>query len=277
MPDRRPRSEADLAELVEDLTATLDDLRRDVDPEVARRPGPRPPGPRDLIRFTESYTIPTLIALLEAAVRSLELLGATLRLADGRGVDTDREGPTVDLGFGLGGSGGARTAVRDRALSRVDDALGELQTALEGGEPTDETSRELLADARELREEIDSRLGESRDRERDRRRQRRPGSGSSAGHEIPVRGSDPTGRADSGSDLRSGDEDAEDASGVDVDAELQSIREEVSAELDEEFAEDVTVEEEPDRADRETDTDEGGDADDERKRRDEDEGAGEGV
>jgi len=98
--DRRvARDERDLTALVEELSATLDALRDAVgepDSPEGRRiagrdrgvaPGPAPPTPRELLRFSEQYTIPTLIALLESGIRSLELLRATLRLLDGRGIE----------------------------------------------------------------------------------------------------------------------------------------------------------------------------------------------
>ncbi len=173
---------AELVELVDELERTLADLRAAVDegpPPERRRDGPtlpEPPSPRELLRFTETYTIPTLVTVLEAAIRALELLAGAIRVLDGRD-------PRPSETRGSGGSGiltDVSTVARDRAaeeaaergreaLDRVDDALVELQRAYEG-EPPDEDARRLLADARDLRAEIDDRLAasDSEDDEPDR-------------------------------------------------------------------------------------------------------------
>jgi hypothetical protein len=191
-----------LVELVDELERTLAELRAAVDegPPRRRRDGPtlpEPPNPRELLRFTETYTIPTLVALLEAAIRALELLAGAIRLLDGRD-------PRPSEAHGSGGSGiltDVSTVARDRAaeeaaergreaLDRVDDALVELQRAYEG-EPPDEDARRLLGDARDLRAEIDDRLAAS----------------------------------DPGDDERDRSADGADAPTVDVDAELASLKE----------------------------------------------------
>ena len=227
------REDPELAALVEELSATLESLQDTFDrPAGGRRvgppgpPGPAPPSPRELLRFTERYTIPTLISMLEAGVRSLELLGATLRLLDGRGLET------------------ASPATRERVesvgrttLDRVDRALSELGSAVEG-EPTDPDARDLLADARALRDEIDDRLreaeGDRTRREGDGTARRTSGRATAAGRNIPVRSG--TDRADGRGGETTGD-DADDANDddevpVDVDAELDSIREDVARERD---------------------------------------------
>jgi hypothetical protein len=212
VPDR---SEAELATLVAELRETLDQLGDSVE----RDRDPTPPGPRELLRFTESYTIPTVIALLESAVRALELLQATLRLVDGRGVE--RRERTGEVGRGAGAVG--RTTV-----DNVDRALSGLTAALEGEAP-EGPARDLLADARALREEVDERLRESEwerggARERggegdtDRRR-----SADDGGHRIPVVAEGETPPMDVGTE-------DEHPQTVDVDAELASIRDEVARE-----------------------------------------------
>lgn len=159
----------DLAELVTELEATLRQLRTEVD--ESGRPAtrgsrraqpslPRPPSPRELLRFTETYTIPSVVAVLEAAIRALELLAGAIRLLDGRDPRTperrDRDG--ADVLADVSAAAGERAATSGReALARVDDALAELQRTYEG-DPADPTARRLLADARALREEIDDRL-----------------------------------------------------------------------------------------------------------------------
>ncbi len=74
----------DLAAAAADLAASLEALRDDVAPRPRRGPFglPRPPRPVELLRFADDHAIPTVIALLEANVRALELLRAALRLAD---------------------------------------------------------------------------------------------------------------------------------------------------------------------------------------------------
>jgi hypothetical protein len=134
--------DTDLIRLTTDLARSLRDLQRELEP----RRGPRPPTPRDLLRFTDEVAIPATILVLETNVRALRLLQRAIRLADGgRASDTE-------------------TAVRERAadisrttLERLDSALADVQDAIEG-RPTDDDARELLDEARTLRDEIDERL-----------------------------------------------------------------------------------------------------------------------
>lgn len=128
--------------VADELATTLRDLRTELRNE--RRPF-RPPTPRQLLRFTDEYTIPALIASLEAAVRTLELLRGAIRLVEGRPALPHRDRPNV-------------AAAGHATLDRLDALLADLQDAFEG-EPTDPEARELLADARELRDELDDQLG----------------------------------------------------------------------------------------------------------------------
>jgi hypothetical protein len=205
---RRSGGNDDLAALVTELEETLRELRTEVDGNGRRGPPgrgrsrsrtgesalPRPPSPRDLLRFTETYTIPTVVAFLEAAIRGLELLAGAIRLLDGRDPRSpdrrDRDGGAILADVST--AAGERAAASGReALARVDDALAELQRTYEG-EPEDPTARRLLADARELRGEIDERLA-ARD----------PTDGTSRDERAPERDRGPT---------------------VDVDAELESLK-----------------------------------------------------
>ena len=258
--DRAPRDDQDLAALVDELSTTLEALRDAADDE--RRPvrrssrpprpfggrGPTPPTPRELLRFTEQYTIPTFIALLESGVRSLELLRATLRLLDGRGIET--------------ASPEARERVESvgrTTLDRVDAVLSDVGSAIEGGEPTDPDARDLLADARALREEIDRRLRETEASERGRERERGDGrdwDGSArrasgrapaTGREIPVRAAE----EDESADGEDGENEEDENPPVDVEAELDTIRRDVRGEADEDVPAD------PGNGSEETD--EGGD------------------
>ncbi|WP_254544045.1 DUF7547 family protein [Halomarina pelagica] len=231
--------EDDLLALLDDLADTLDALREELDAEdaterrtrradrgvPARDPMPRrptPPRPGEFVRFTEEYTIPTLIAFLEANVRALELLRGVLRLAGGRGLPaTDRENERV------------ATAGR-RALDGVDAVLDDLQDAFEG-RPTDENARTLFDDARALRREIDDAIaGRTIDRDartarayrdRDRGRDRRPRRDSTDPISIAV-------TDETADDEDETDGEASAASEVDVDAELDAIRRDVRPDED---------------------------------------------
>lgn len=191
------RDDEELAVLLADLERTLTDLREAVDEDVRGelRPRRRPPTPREILRFTEEYTLPTAIALLEATVQSLELLRAVLRLV---------------------GPGSTADDVRDRLRARrgpetdaLRDALADLRDALTGADlPEDSAAGSILVDARELTAEIDSRLDEAAaDRRRERESTRR-------GVAIDV------------------EEETDDA--VDVESELASIKESVEEENGEE-------------------------------------------
>lgn len=86
------------------------------------------------------------------------------------------------------------TAASEATLGRLDDALAELGRAIEG-RPGNEEAAELLDEARVLRAEVRSRLADRRDPAEER----------------------PRGRAD------------DDTTGIDVDAELESIKDELGA------------------------------------------------
>jgi len=227
----RERSDADLAALVVELRETLDELQGTVG---ADQPGP--PSGRDLVRFTESYTIPTLVAILEASIQALELLQATLRLVDGRPLDPERRRGSSEAAARVGSVGRA-------TVDRVDAALSELTAALEG-EPPEGEARDLLDEARALRAEVDERLRTAESARRDERRERlgRPRSAARTGragavgpsddesHDIPVssEGESPADTEDDNAD-RTDTEDVDPVT-IDVDAELESIREEVEDE-----------------------------------------------
>lgn len=206
----RPRDDADLGTLVTDLERTLRDLQgvlgRDEDRTRKREgsPFPRPPSPRALLRFTEEYTIPATVALLEAAIRGLELLGGAIRLLDGRDARRPREDrrgrDAGDVLADASAVAGERAARGGRqALSRVDEALAHLQRTYEG-EPADPAARRLLADARDLRAEIDDRLSAV---------ERASSERASAPRPDPDRDAEPPARGPQ----------------VDVDAELESLKE----------------------------------------------------
>ncbi|MFC5133394.1 MULTISPECIES: DUF7547 family protein [Haloferacaceae] len=160
----RDRRDDDLEERLDELEDVLSELRRDLrETERDRRGPPRPPRLSELVRFTEQYTIPTLIALLETTIKSLELLQGTLRLAD----------PGRSVTEGAEATGDRLADVRDGATAGLSRSLAELRTALsEADLPEDAASRSIIADARDLTAEIESRIEEGR-READAARSRR--------------------------------------------------------------------------------------------------------
>lgn len=196
------RDDREIRELLAELETTLDALRADVDDGGRdRRRGPATP--RDLLRVTEEHTIPTLVAALEAAVEALELLRALLRLADPERSASGRPG-------------GPRAVARasDPARSVAERALSDLREALsESDLPDDPRARSLVAEARDLTAEVEARLREAEG-----------GPGGTASGAAPAT-SDGAVRIEVNAD--GADEDPPDDPGVDVDAELASIRREV--------------------------------------------------
>ena len=207
--------ERDLADATSELSETLEALRTELRTPARGPLGlPRPPRPSELLRFTEQYTIPTVIALLETSIKALELLGAALRVADGRPLDavsdrsgSDRRGGSIDA---VGRAGRDRLARTSRdTLRRLDDALGELQSAAEG-DPSSPELQGLLSEARELRAEVDDRLGDAiseTERESDSGRDDRNGA-----TEIGISTAE------------------NDSEGIDVDEELESIKRDLDGE-----------------------------------------------
>lgn len=180
----------DLPAILRELSTTLDELGDEL--------GSPPRGPRDLLRFTERYTIPTMIGLLRAQVRLLELLAGAIRYADGRLDETEVPGPGPDRG-----DRAARSA-----LDAVDRALADLSEAATG-EPRDPEARRLLERARDLRDEA-TRLVEGR-----------PGAAREAGADVGAG----RGGVDRGAD-RGRSRGVE----IDVESELDQVRREVDAE-----------------------------------------------
>lgn len=204
--------ERELDESVDDLAETLESLRAELrNPPEGPLGLPRPPTPGEFLRFTERYTIPALISILEASIRTLELLAAALRVADGRPLD----GPMA----GRRGTDDPRTdriaAASRRTLQTLDDALAELQSAAAGGEAHNPELQRLLSEARDLRAEVDDRLDDAT-------------AGSAARPEEPE-------PKPVSIEVKSGDEESDDNTthgdeqdvGVDVDRELESIKREL--------------------------------------------------
>ncbi|PAU82533.1 hypothetical protein CK500_13110 [Halorubrum salipaludis] len=252
MSSRDDRRDDDLEERLDELEDVLSELRRDLrETERDRRGPPRPPRLSELVRFTEQYTIPTVIALLETTIKSLELVQGTLRLADpGRGLDegglaTDRLGD-----------------VRDGASAGLSRSLSELRTALsEADLPEEAASRSIIEDARDLTAEIEARIEEGRReadaarrgrRDRDGRNEVTPADEVSDDRDdrddrndhgdrgVRIDVTDPNPDDDDGSGGTDGDDDP--APEVDVESELESIKRRLDDERRAESAADTDAE-----------------------------------
>ncbi|WP_049899931.1 DUF7547 family protein [Halococcus agarilyticus] len=202
--DRNRGADPDLERLAGDLSTTLDDLRDELEGERGPPRGPlglpRPPTPGELVRFTDEYTIPTLIAVLEANIRLLEALQGAIRLARTGERGREMRALTGELG-------------RD-GLDRLDDVLVDLQDALDG-RPENPEARTLLDDARALRHEIDDRLAEAGNGRRpDATRPRDTADGER--DDVDPEATD----------------DSDEGVAIDVDSELDSIRDEVDGDDD---------------------------------------------
>lgn len=129
-----------LREQVSELADTLSELEGEL------REQRRRPRLADLLRFTREVTIPAVILVLRTNIEALRLLQRALAMGD-------RDESRLR----------ARAEEAGRsALSGLDDALADLNEAL-SGTPQDARARDLLEEARELQDEVESELaGESR-------------------------------------------------------------------------------------------------------------------
>lgn len=139
--------DARLAELESQLTELRNEIEETPTPPRGAFGLPRPPTPGELLRFTGEYAIPAAVTALETQIKTLELIKEAIRLInDGRAVKHQGE------------------AARDRAttasretLNRLEDALAEIQRAIEdGGLPTNPEARAILNEVRELTTELDT-------------------------------------------------------------------------------------------------------------------------
>jgi len=255
----RPSERDDLEDRLDELDETLTDLRRELRAERRRTP-PKPPSLSELLQFTEQYTIPTLIALLEATIQSLELLRRTLRLADPeRAVRKESETARSRL-----------DSVGAEASGQLAGALSELRTALsEADLPENPESRRLIDDARELTGEIEGRLREAEQSVRDQQdRQRRdraadrqstdrtPDTNRDRGVMIDV-----TDAADGSADQNGADgsDDSDETPQVDVESELESIKDELDRSQDALDEADKDTTDAPDTTESDHSEDEDGD------------------
>lgn len=199
MTDRR---DDELEPLLRELAETLTALQEEVKDEHRRRSPPlRPPSFREVLRFTERQTIPTLVAILEANVRMLELAGAALRAMDPERSVSEEETTQRALDTGR------------VSADRLTSGLSDLRGALAGAEATNPEARALLAEADRLSAEIRERL-QNADADGDAK-----GTGEAADNGVSI----------DVEEERKGDgeNDVDAAPGPDIDAELDSIRDEI--------------------------------------------------
>jgi hypothetical protein len=229
-PDRDRLGDEEFRAVVEDLTVTLRDLKHELEREQERRTRdrrglfglPRPPSGEQLLRFADEFAIPAAITILEANVELLKHLRRAIRTAERTRETRERTREAgeqaVDAGQDL--------------LQRVGDGLGDLRSALEGETiPEDAAGEDLLAEVRDLQAEIDSRVDDARTRS-ERSRRRRDRDESTAREDDAERDRDepaaPEDDAEPAGDGRPDDRDGdadEAATKIDVDAELESLRE----------------------------------------------------
>jgi hypothetical protein len=135
--------DTEMTRLVGELVNAVEELQSELEPTG----GPlRPPTPRELARFTSEVTIPAIILVLETNVRALRLVQRALRIAEGR--DTDRGGSVARE---------RATALGRATVDKLDDALTDLQDALDGRPPDDE-AREVLGRVRDLQADVEAEL-----------------------------------------------------------------------------------------------------------------------
>ncbi|AFO58609.1 MULTISPECIES: hypothetical protein [Natrinema] len=218
-------SDDELADAIRELARTIDALRDELEgPRSRRRPPLRPPTPRELLRFTDEVALPAALAVLETSVRALEAFQRGLNVVRTGQEARDRTEAATEA------TSERASELRRTTLSQLDSVLSELQRAAsEGGLPADEEARDLLAEARELRDDVDSRLRDAAERE--------SRSGPTAadsdrpaaerGVTIDIEDGPPT---EDGTD-RAGDDPDRD-SAVDVDAELETLRDQYADDED---------------------------------------------
>ncbi|UPV73736.1 hypothetical protein M0R89_14460 [Halorussus limi] len=238
-PDDRDPERID--ERVEDLEARVRELRT----ELGRPPEgplglPRPPTPREVLSFTGEYAIPTAIAMLEANVRALKALQQVIRLLDPERSVVGEERDRLQ--------GRAADASR-LTLDRLESALEDVETTIrESDLPREDAARDILEDARRINREIRDRVererqevDESRRRERDidrergrdgqRGRDERPSDDERSDGDADLQGGTTIELTDESEDSEdegdAADASKDDRAEVDVEAELESIKDEM--------------------------------------------------
>jgi len=200
----------ELVDAVRELTRTIETLRTELD-EPRRRPPLRPPTPRELLRFTDEVALPATLAILEANVRALEAFQRGLQLVRAEREARDRTSAAAEA------TSDRASELRRTTLSQLDTVLAELNRAVsEGSLPADEGARDLLTEARELRDDVDTRLRDAAERASQSNASE---PSASAGVTVDIQDG-PLADAE-----RATDEDRADSeSAVDVDAELETLR-----------------------------------------------------
>ncbi|APX95940.1 DUF7547 family protein [Natronorubrum daqingense] len=204
-------SNDELIDAVRELTRTIDDLRTELEANTdgpRLRPRPRPPTPRELLRFTDEIAIPAAIVALETSVRALEGFQRTLKLARTERDVRDRTSTATDA------AGDRANALRRTTLSQLDTILTQLQRATADEDAVeDDRVTDLLSEARALRDDLDGRLqrlGDDVDR--------------SAERSDPIRIDIEDGTVDSSDIGDESDTRGDPQSHVDVDAELETLK-----------------------------------------------------
>ena len=210
----------ELEDAVRELTRTIDDLRAELESTQRRPrlrpPAPRPPTPRDLLRFADEIAIPAAIAVLETSVRALEGFQRALELTRTEREVRDRTTEAADS------AGERANALRRTTLSQLDTVLAQLQRATTTESDTsNEQLDELLARARALRDDVDSRL-----RDVDDGLERTDSSTDAIRIDID------DGDIDGAGSVDENDESTRDDPGsrVDVDAELETLKDQYGSE-----------------------------------------------
>ena len=212
----------ELLAAVRELTRTIDDLQQELESTQRRpfrSPPLRPPTPRELLAFTDEVAVPATIAVLETSVRALEGFQRALALAR---TERDVRDRTTEA---TSATSKRASELRQTTLSQLDGVLARLQQAASDGTlPADDSARELLTEARELRDDVDSRL---RDVGADVERRQTAATDA-------VRIDIQEGHPDS---PQSSDTTADRASRVDVDAELETLKDQYGDESEADGAE----------------------------------------
>ncbi|MFP8888807.1 hypothetical protein ACLI4U_03440 [Natrialbaceae archaeon A-CW2] len=202
----------ELTTAIRELTATLDELRVDLERGRTRpRPRFRPPTPEELATFGDEVAIPATIGILKLNIKALEALQRTLK-ATRRSKELRDDADAVASRTRKHSS-----AFRETTLAHLDSALEELQEAVSGGSlEADERTRDLLEDARRLRREVDRRLERQSD-------SLRADESAAETYRIDIHSEndDSGARDESGRATESKDSPVD----VDVDAELETLKE----------------------------------------------------
>ncbi|ELY74602.1 DUF7547 family protein [Natrinema pallidum] len=217
-------SDDELADAIRELARTIDALREELEgPRSRRRPPLRPPTPRELLRFTDEVALPAALTVLETSVRALEAFQRSLNVVRTGQEARDRTEAATEA------TSERASELRRTTLSQLDSVLSELQRAAsEGGLPADEEARDLLAEARELRDDVDSRLRDAAERES------RSGP-TAADSDRPAAERGVTIDIEDGPLAEDGADRADDPdrdSAVDVDAELETLRDQYADDED---------------------------------------------